>query len=834
MDLKKLRKEYLSDRAGLEQEFLADRDSGKFLKKHTALLDRIISLVTKPVLEEHRLSIIAIGGYGRREMLPHSDVDLLVVHDSPDSDESNILRNRISSLITTLWDLIEDLGHQVWSVEELRNLDIKEHYEFVLALRDGRYVAGNRSLADTVTGEVFPAVFQGNRQFFVDIIHDEVRKRFAQQKFTIFHLEPDIKESPGGLRDHLAAGWLQDLSGIPAYLKHSSEDVKGAHQFMLGLRILLHVISGRNDNKLAINRQEKISFMVVPGAVEGKSSDEIRMVIEAFMKQYYINARILNDRCKTMLDVSRPADGSTKLHQDDLASPVNPLSVMRIFNRAAKERKKLSYSLKKRIAAAIPAFPENTKFPELKKEVELFFRPFRGMASLLWDMYDLGLLEYLVPEFGSIKARFCWDYYHRYTVDEHTILAIRNIERLTVGTLELDDKPTDDRFASLLEESSSPVDITLALLLHDVGKGQDGDHSVTGTGMAEQALKRLGFSPLERERITFLVLNHLAMSTVVFHRDHNDEKILNDFADLVSDTETLRCLTLLTYADVKAVGPGTLNGWKKDQLWDVYVKTYRKLTLGYGADRIDEDDLGIASKLVKGLPRDFNQAGFEGFLEGFPVSYLRTSPQKIYKHFELASGLSPAEPVQVSISSSEGLYELCVVTPDRRRLFARIAGMLSYFDMNIVRGYGFANRQDIVLDIFEFFDTEKRFRYSREKDRFSRMLHEVLTDRRSIREMLRQKDSSPLVLKMGPLEPVVYFENDPERKVTLMEIISPDKPGLLYSIGSVLSSLECDIELLLINTEGEKAVDVFYLRHNNGILPDEMKRRLEREILEAI
>ena len=347
-------------------------------------------------------------------------------------------------------------------------------------------------------------------------------------------------------------------------------------------------------------------------------------------------------------------------------------------------------------------------------------------------------------------------------------------------------------------------------------------------------MKRLGFAKEEREKISFLVLHHLAMSTIVFHRDHNDQKVLDEFADLVSDTETLRCLTLLTYADVKAVGPGTLNNWKKDQLWDVYVKTYRKLTLGYGSERIDEDDLGFDRNLIKGLPAAINKLDFEEFLEGFPLSYLRTKPKKIYKHFKLASRLNADNPVQSSISRSNGLYELCVVTPDRSRLFARIAGMLSYFDMNIVKGYGFANNKDTVLDFFEFFDSNSRFRFPRERRRFREMLHEVLTDRRSLREMLKQKEASPLVLKMGQLEPVVYFEDEKEREITLLEIISPDKPGLLYSIGSILSSCDCDIELLLINTEGEKAVDVFYIRHNNGILPDNVKMELKRQILDTL
>ena len=832
MNIIELRKNYLKNRSELENDFLTRRNPGVFLTRHSELLDELIKTVARPFLKELEFTIIAIGGYGRRELLPHSDADLLVVHNCPDS---GLVKKTVSPLVTSLWDLINDVGHQVWSLNDLGNLDIENHYEFVLALRDGRYVAGDRKMAAEVLERIFPAVFDGEKEFFINIVHSEVKKRYSLQKFTIFHLEPDIKESPGGLRDHLAAGWLEDLAGEPAYFKHSRAEVTAAHEFMLGLRILLHIISGRNNNKLSIDQQEKISFMVSPEEGEPRSHDDIRAAIEAFMKRYYINARILNNRCKTMMDVSRPDEEIKELDVSDFGNPVSAVSVLDIFNRAATENARLSYALKNSIASQLSGIEDQIDFPKLKESLLRFFKPFQGMSALLWEMYNLGFLEVLFPEFSAIKARFCWDYYHRYTVDEHTILAIRNIERLTVSTEEENPgNPADKRFSSLLSESSSPVNITLALLFHDIGKGGEGDHSVLGSRIAEKALKRLSFSKEEREDICFLVLHHLSMSTVVFHRDHNDHKVLDEFADLVSDTETLRCLTLLTYADVKAVGPGTLNNWKKDQLWDVYVKTYRKLTLGYGTERIDEDDLGIDRKLIKGLPGAIDKTEFEEFLEGFPLSYLRIKPKKIYKHFKLASRLKTEDPVQSSISRSGGLYELCVVTPDRRRLFARIAGMLSYFDMNIVKGYGFANRQDTVLDFFEFFDGNARFRYTREKKRFQKMLHEVLTDRRSIREMLRQKTSSPLVQKMGPMEPVVYFEDDNEREVTLMEIISPDMPGLLYSIGSILSSCGCDIELLLINTEGEKAVDVFYLRHNNGILSGGVKQELKRQILDSL
>jgi len=444
-------------------------------------------------------------------------------------------------------------------------------------------------------------------------------------------------------------------------------------------------------------------------------------------------------------------------------------------------------------------------------------------------MYSLGVLELLFPEFGSIKAQVVWDFYHRYTVDEHSLLAIRNIELLA------DTQNSEDgRFRTLLADTVDPSILTLALLFHDVGKGRGGQHSDQGARMAARALRRFRFEANEIDTIVFLIQNHLAMSSVVFRRDLEDDQVISRFADLVRDPEVLRLLTLLTYADIKAVAPGTLNEWKRDLLWQLYIASYRKLTLGYGDERVEEDDIG--EKLLAKCDSEVDLKKMERFLEGFPSRYLRsTAPDEIYQHYRMAAQLNDAQPIQTRLLKEKDYYNLCVITPDRSYLFAKIVGLLSYFEMNILRGYGFSNRQCTILDFFQFFDSSRHFNRLPEKIRFQKLLNQAILGEVSVARLLQGKEASVLFRRVAPrFDPSLYFEDEHSDRFTILEIVAPDALGLLYRISQQISHHGCNIELALISTEGEKAIDVFYLSNRGSKLSAQLKEDLGNRIIQAI
>jgi len=291
----------------------------------------------------------------------------------------------------------------------------------------------------------------------------------------------------------------------------------------------------------------------------------------------------------------------------------------------------------------------------------------------------------------------------------------------------------------------------------------------------------------------------------------------------------------MTYADIKAVAPGTLNDWKKDLLWQLYVAAYNKLTLGFGQERIEEEDVG--ERLLADLPPELDADDFERFLEGFPRRYLNTVPaREIYEHFRLASELSAANPVQLRLTGRDDYYELCTVTPDRYYLFAKIVGLLSYFEMNILRGYGFSNRRNTVLDLFHFHDTRRVFALNpEEKTRFLHLVKQAVGDEVSVEKILAGKEQSLIFRPVGPsFAPTIHFEDEFAENYSIMEIVAPDSLGLLYRIGREISKSRCNIELVLISTEGNKAVDVFYLTLEGKKLPLELEQQLKEQIIAAI
>jgi [protein-PII] uridylyltransferase len=824
LGLTALREEYSERRRVLLDGFMLDRDSEATLSGLTETADNLIRRVAESRACETDICLVAIGGYGRRELYPFSDIDLLFVY----TDSAQVEAEKaISRVLHDLWDSKLHLGHQVWSLSSLGNLTILD-FEFILALLDGRILRGDERIGRLVLSEILPEFVRAHSVELSEKIFEVTEKRHASHRNTIYQLEPDLKQAPGGLRDYHTANWLHRLdagtiSDPLALLPYGASDVSGAHAVLARLRIMLHFLRGRQQNQLTHRMQEEIARQT------GYSETSLQAGVESLMMEYFLNARILHSYCLRAIKNAKGGVGNAA--ELAIESPLTSFSdVLGTFLRSLDENMVLSDRMRSRVMEALPMVSERLSFPDLAHTVRAIFKPRPGLYRALTEMYELGVLEQLFPEFGSIKARVVRDFYHKYTVDEHSLLAIKNIENL----LTTSERP-DLRFRSLLLESEDAELLTMALLLHDVGKSREGAHVDRSTSMTAKAVRRFHFSREEFETILFLVRNHLAMSSVVFRRDLDDPEVVRRFVDLVNDPGRLRLLTLMTYADIKAVAPGTLNDWKKDLVWQLYVAAYNKLTLGFGEERIEEEDVG--DKLLADLPADLDADEFERFLEGFPRRYLMTVPaQEIYEHFQLASQLSAENSVQLRLTGREDYYELCTVTPDRYYLFAKIVGLLSYFEMNILRGYGFSNRRNTVLDLFHFHDTRKVFALNpEEKTRFLRLLDQAVRDQVAVEKILAGKEQSLIFRPVGPsFVPNIHFEDEFSDNYSIMEIVAPDSLGLLYRIGREISQLRCNIELVLISTEGHKAVDVFYLTFKGRKLPFEFEQQLKEQIITAI
>jgi [protein-PII] uridylyltransferase len=466
--------------------------------------------------------------------------------------------------------------------------------------------------------------------------------------------------------------------------------------------------------------------------------------------------------------------------------------------------------------------------PEHQRRIIQFMRPRPGLAARLGEMRDCGMLGAIFPELNEISCRVTRDFYHKYTVDEHTLLTVRNAERLL----------SNPRFGPILRELRAPELLVLALLYHDVGKARDGDHSIVGAEMAAAMSRRLGLDEDASQTIDFLIRHHLKMSRVAFRRDTEEPEVVRQFASMFSTEEQLQMLVLLTLCDVGAVSPDTLTPWKEELLWRLYVDAYNHMTLGYGDDVIDRDQALVAA-LQANRPPDISEAEMASFLEGLPRRYLILfSHDAIYRHVRLSRDIRPNE-AHFFLEKKAEAWELTVVSLDKPFLFSNICGVLAYFGMDILRGHALTSPAGLALDVFQFADGDGFFeRNSEAQKEFDRRLHEVIGGTTDVTSLLRNKEGSMLARRsLVRRTPVVHFDSGHSQRYTVLELVADDAPGLLHRVSRVISDRGVDVDLVLITTEGQKAIDVFHITRGGSKLSEgdeaSLKADLERMLKET-
>jgi len=769
--------------------------------------------------------LIALGGYGRRHLCPYSDIDLLVVFDGGVGDaEERYLRE----LLHPLWDAGFVVGHQVRELGELSEPE-RGNPEFLVAVTDARFVAGDES--------VFARALQAfrtphARAVTLDVLSALIDARYLSFSATLYQLEPDVKESPGGLRDVSAARAIAALTD-PAVLLPGREDerrVAQAEELLLRARSLVHLARRRNDNVLRHEMQETIAASL------GYAGATPQQQVESLMADYFRHARIVArtlDRVRRAAPVPaganlvRARDGVRFV--DERQATREPVSWIGAFSAGLDTDANVADDTLDLIRRHAAGCGVADLFPTAADRAALlhFLRPRPGLYARLSEMHDCGLLGRMLPPFCAITHRVVRDFYHKYTVDEHTLQAVRNLERLTVADTQ------HPRFAAVLKETDAPELLVLALLLHDVGKWRDGDHDVESVRLAEALLADLALPDPARDTVLFLIRHHLAMSQVAFRRDTEDPEIVRDFARLVGTEDRLKQLCLITLADVAAVSPDTLTKWKEELLWRLYVDAYHSLTVEYGDDLIDRTQAAVA-ECVDRRPPDLAAAEIAAFLEGLPRRYLQTFDRRtVYDHVRLARNIRPDE-VHLRLAPDEAAWELTVVTLDKPMLFANICGVLSSFGMDILRGHAMTSTSGLVVDSFQFNDGE-RFLAANPgaADLVLQAVKDVVAGRSTAAERLRGRQHGLSRRPAVPaVAPIVRVDGSASRRYTVLEIVARDEPGLLYRISREIASDGCAIDLVLIATEGHRAVDVFHMTKNGAKLtpPDQdaLAGRLQR------
>ena len=849
-----VREAYEDGLATLRKQFQISGNGTAVVQGRSQLVDDVIRrcyqrLVEQGSVPSNCVAIVALGGYGRSTLFPHSDVDLLFLF--KDAKEEASHKDALSRVYLDLWDLKIRASATARTVAECGRFD-PENMEFTVSMLDSRFLLGDRELFERVRVKTLPALLRKSGRTLLTRVAESARSRHHKFASTIYHLEPNVKEGPGGLRDYNLACWLALVSHFleantwpnmgSLFESRLQSELDSAVEFLFSLRSFLHYRNGRDDNLLSWEAQDA-------AAANGIGIGRQPTDTPQWMRAYFRHARLVAGAAIQLLEElpakksslgaglkrwrrSQKSNGELSIVSGGIVLPkgyrLNEYpALLNIFDRMAREDLRLGIDAQRAITEVVSTLhvdeARESLWPYLRRILTS-----RHAADALRAMRDVALLDILIPEFKLIDALVIRDFFHRYTVDEHSFLTIETLHGLRDATSEW-----KRRFAEILNEIEKPELLFLSLLLHDIGKGIEGESHVIGSlASARDVLIRLGLPTEERETIEFLIQNHLEMSAAM-RRDFFEAKVVGGFAERVGTPEMLKMLTLLTYGDIASVNPEAMTEWKAENLWHVYVATSNFLNRHVDEERVhgrlDRESNAKFQALTAPLIKDL-----ESLLDGLPQRYLRTyGSEQVLKHLELALRLWQ-QPVQLVLAPHRNLYELTVVTRDKPFLFATLAGALSAWGMEIVKANAFSNSKGTVIDCFYFKD---RFRTldlnPSEHERLKKDISEVVSGGRSLEHLIRARSGFKGTNRARvKIETKITIDDESSTHSTLLEVIAEDRPGLLYRIAEVLAELKCNIEIALIDTEGEMALDVFYLTSSGSKLPQSLQDAV-REALQV-
>jgi [protein-PII] uridylyltransferase len=832
------------------------------VRAHARFMDRLLRHLFALATEDARRDglapaatvLVALGGYGRGELHPSSDIDLMVIYDG---EMSPSVQRLTQELLYTLWDLGLQVGHSCRSLPDCLAI-ARTDFPSRTSMQEARYVTGDRLLFRRFQRVLRENVYRKDFALFLENALAERDQRYRKFGASPYIGEPNVKESAGGLRDIHTAMWLasakfgartlRELADKGLITDREQRSADAALTFLWRVRNELHFLSGHRQDVLSRGLQPQIAKNL------GYTEDATALGVETFMREYYLHARVIHRvsrrliaRCQELL--SRRSSAQRRLRQEALADGLlffdgrlhladpdgrafreDPARLMKVFWHAHRLGCEFSIDLERAIEDSLDLIDEDVQRSAGVRDLLLAIcRNWGRVAQTLREMHELGVLGRYLPEWGALTCLVQYDVYHKFSADQHSLLAVEHLESLAPGQ-----SAESEGIARVLTEVEQPELLILGMLLHDIGKAKGHGHVAKGVPLIKALTFRLGLAPADAAALTFLVEHHLLMSHVAQRRDIDDPTTVAQLAAAVCDPGWLRMLYLLTYADMKAVGPGVLTSWRAAILWELYSRTLVHLAGGRPERPVRE---AVASRVLAELGGELAAQEVEAHVACMSERYLATTgAQRMAAHLGLVQRL-PSEPVATEIFHHPdlGFSDLVVVTRDLPGLFALIAGTLAANGINILSAQIHTRADGIALDTFQVNDpigeaVTEELRWSRTLEDLRRVIRREETVAALLaRRRAGRREAEPVP---GPAK--VAIDNRLSETHTVVEVKCPDRVGLLYLITHTLSGEGLDIASARIATEIDQAFDAFYVTDRQGRKIEDPEAMAQvREALEA-